>query len=289
MTPRFCALPVLSPSGFVRLAWTEWGDERAARTVLCVHGLTRNGRDFDTLAGALVAAGWRVVAPDVPGRGRSDWLRRPEDYTYPFYVAALAALIGRLGVDTVDWIGTSMGGLIGMFVAAQPDSPIRRLVLNDVGPFIPKAAVQRIADYVGVDPRFDNLEALEAYLRQVLAPFGALTDAQWRHLAEHSAAPAEPGRLRLRYDPAIAQAFKSVPPDDVVLWPMWEPVACPTLVIRGANSDLLTNDTAEEMTRRGVAGSRGLVTVRTIEGAGHAPALMAPDQIALVRDFIAAA
>lgn len=286
--PRLRDMPILSPSGFARLAWAEWGSETAPRTMLCVHGLTRNGRDFDVLAAALAAAGWRVIAPDVPGRGRSEWLRRPEDYAYPFYAAALAALIGRLAVDEVDWVGTSMGGLIGMILAAQPGTPVRRLVLNDIGPFIPKAAVQRIADYVGLDPRFDDLATVEAYLRRVHAPFGALTDAQWRHLAEHSAAPADQGRLRLRYDPAIAHAFKATPPDDVVLWPVWETVACPTLVLRGASSDLLLAETADEMARRGAAGQKGLVQVRTIAGAGHAPALMSQDQIALVRQFLAA-
>ncbi len=281
-------MPVLSPGGFVRLAWAEWGDEAAARTVLCVHGLTRNGRDFDVLAAALAAAGWRVVAPDVLGRGRSEWLRRPEDYSYPVYLAAIAALIGRLGVDSVDWIGTSMGGLIGMMLAAQPGTPIRRLVLNDIGPFIPKAALQRIADYVGHDPRFEALAAVEAYLRHVHAPFGALTDEQWRHLAEHGAVPADRGHLRLHYDPAIAQAFKAAPLDDIALWPIWEAVACPALVLRGAESDLLSHPTAEEMTRRGAAASRGLVRLSTIAGAGHAPALMAADQIAIVREFLAA-
>lgn len=281
-------MPILSPGGFSRLAWAEWGSETAQRTVVCVHGLTRNGRDFDVLAGSLVEAGWRVIAPDVPGRGRSDWLRRPEDYSYPTYLAALAALIGRLAVSEVDWVGTSMGGLIGMMLAAQPGTPIRRLVLNDVGPFIPKAALQRIGDYVGHDPRFDDLAAAEIYLRHVHAPFGALTDAQWHHLAEYSAAPAEPGHLRLHYDPAIAQAFKTGPIEDVSLWPVWDAIACPTLVLRGAMSDLLLPEIADEMTRRGAAAGRGLVQLRTIADAGHAPALMATDQIAMVREFLAA-
>lgn len=281
-------MPILSPGGFSRLAWAEWGSETAPRTVVCVHGLTRNGRDFDVLAGSLVEAGWRVIAPDVPGRGRSDWLRRPEDYSYPTYLAALAALIGRLAVSEVDWVGTSMGGLIGMMLAAQPGTPIHRLVLNDVGPFIPKAALQRIGDYVGHDPRFDDLAAVVSYLRHVHAPFGALTNAQWRHLAAYSAAPAEHGHFRLHYDPAIAQAFKTGPIEDVALWPVWDAIACPTLVLRGAMSDLLLPEIADEMTRRGAAAGRGLVQLRTIADAGHAPALMATDQIALVREFLAA-
>jgi len=287
MMPRLCSMPVLSPTGgFVRLAWAEWGAEDSRRTVLCMHGLTRNGRDFDVLAAALAAAGWRVVAPDVPGRGRSEWLRRPEDYGYPFYVAAMAALIGRLGVDTLDWVGTSMGGLIGMMVAAQAATPIRRLVLNDVGPLVPKAAIEVIAGYVGHDPRFENLAAVAAYLRHIHAPFGKLTDAQWRHLATHSSAPADRGHLRLHYDPAIANAFKGVEIKDAVLWPVWEAVACPTLVLRGAESNLLLRETAAEMTRRGAAAAGGLVELREIAEAGHAPALMAPDQIELVRDFL---
>lgn len=286
--PRLQSMPVLSPGGFTQLAWAEWGDERAARTAVCVHGLTRNGRDFDVLAAALADAGWRVIAPDVPGRGRSERLRRSEDYTYPFYMAALSALIGRLAVATVDWIGTSMGGLIGMMLAAQPGSPIRRLVVNDIGPFIPKASLQRIADYIGQAYSFGTQAELEGYLRRVHAPFGALTDAQWRHLATYSSAPVENGHVCLHYDPAIAQAFKSAPIDDISLWPIWEAITGPVLVLRGADSDLLLKDTAEEMTRRGAAATRGLVQLRTIAGAGHAPALMAADQVALVRDFLAA-
>ena len=288
MTPRLKTMPVLTPGGFVQLAWAEWGDESAARTAVCVHGLTRNGRDFDVLAEALVQAGWRVVAPDVPGRGRSERLRRSEDYTYPVYLAALSALIGRLAVPNVDWIGTSMGGLIGMMLAAQPGTPIGRLVVNDIGPFIPKASLQRIADYIGQERGFATVAELEAYLRRVHAPFGALSDAQWRHLAAYSSAPAENGRVRLHYDPAIAQAFKAAPIDDISLWPVWEAIACPVLVLRGADSDLLLKETAEEMTGRGAAATRGRVRLRTVAGAGHAPALMAPDQIATVREFLAA-
>jgi pimeloyl-ACP methyl ester carboxylesterase len=287
--PRLLDMPVLTPSGFTRLAWAEWGPANAARTVVCVHGLTRNARDFDVLAQALAEAGWRVAAVDVPGRGRSAWLRRMEDYAYPVYAAALAALIGRLGADTVDWVGTSMGGLIGMMLAAQPQTPIRRLVLNDIGPFIPKAAVERIASYVGRDARFASVEAVEAYLRQVNAPFGPLSDAQWRHLAAHSAVRGEDGTLRLHYDPAIGQALRAAPLEDVALWPLWDQVAVPVLVLRGAQSDLLSAETTAEMARRGPAAAGGTVTVREIAGVGHAPALMEPGQIRHVLDFLGAA
>jgi pimeloyl-ACP methyl ester carboxylesterase len=284
--PRHLSMPVLSPGGFSRLAWVEWGPENAARTVVCVHGLTRNARDFDFLALELAAKGWRVVSVDVPGRGRSEWLRRPEDYGLPVYAGVLAALIGRLGVDTVDWVGTSMGGMIGMALAAQPNTPIRRLVLNDVGAFIPKAPLERIAQYVGRDPRFDDIAGVEALLRKVHAPFGPLTDAQWSHLATHGAAKTEDGRWRLGYDPAIAKAFVATPIADVALWPLWEPVTGPVLILRGADSDLLLRETAQEMTRRGAAAMAGKVELREIAGVGHAPALMALDQIAPVREFL---
>ncbi len=285
MTPRLRSMPILTPGGFIRLAWAEWGPDEPTRTVVCVHGLTRNGRDFDVLAEALAGEGWRVACPDVPGRGKSDKLR-PQDYGYPVYMAAMAALIGRLGVDSVDWVGTSMGGLIGMMVAAQPRSPIRRMVINDVGPFLPKAAIERIAGYVAEERRFPDVAAVEAYYRQVHAPFGKLTDAQWRHLAEHGAVPAEGGGVRLHYDIELGRAFKGVPLEDVVLWNVWDAIACPMLAIRGESSDLLLKETAAEMTRRGAAGSKGLVRVEEIAGCGHAPALMDKDQIGLISRFL---
>lgn len=285
MSPRLHAFAALGPHGFTRVAYAEWGPAEAARTVLCVHGLTRNGRDFDALAEALASDGVRVVAPDIPGRGRSAWLSDAVDYGYPFYVGVMASLIARLRVERLDWVGTSMGGLIGMMLAAQKNTPVRRLVLNDVGAFIPKAAIARIATYVGDDPLFDDLAATEAYLRRRHAPFGPLTDAQWRHMARHSTRPSPDGKLRLHYDPAIAAAFTGKEPDDVALWPIWELVTCPTLILRGGQSDLLLPETVAEMRTRGAAGK---VETAEIAGCGHAPALMAPDQIALVSRFLSA-
>jgi pimeloyl-ACP methyl ester carboxylesterase len=282
MSPRLHEMKVLGPHGFTGIAYAEWGPPEASRTAICVHGLTRNGRDFDWLAEALAARGWRVLCPDMPGRGRSAWLREAGDYGYALYLAAGAALIARSGADEVAWVGTSMGGIIGMMLAAQPDTPIARLVLNDVGALIPKAALERIATYVGNDARFADLVELEAYLRRVHAPFGALTDAQWRHMAIHGARPAEQGGLALHYDPAIATPFKQQEPQDVNLWPVWEQVACPTLIIRGASSDLLPAETAAEMIRRGCLHA-GVVE---IPGCGHAPALMDDVQIAHVVDFL---
>lgn len=285
VTPRLHDFAILGPHGFTRLAYAEWGDG-VSPWVVCAHGLTRNGRDFDDLAAALAARGRRVAAPDMPGRGRSAWLAAPADYGYPLYLSAAAALLARLGADSVDWVGTSMGGLIGMMLAAQPGTPIRRLVINDVGPFIPKAAMARIGEYVGADPRFPGFDAVEAYLRRVHAPFGPLTDAQWRHLAAQSAIPAEHGQLKLHYDPAIALLAQKEP-EDVDLWPVWEQVACPTLVLRGAHSDLLLPETAAEMTQRGRASAAGKVRLAEIADCGHAPALMDADQTGLVAAFLA--
>ncbi len=268
--------------GTYGLAYADWGDPGAARTVVCVHGLTRNGRDFDALAAALAdGLGARVICPNIVGRGRSDWLRDPARYAVPTYIGHLIQLLAHLNVSApVDWVGTSMGGLIGMgLAAATENSPIRRLVLNDVGPFLPKAALERIGGYLvrGGAQRFDSLEALEAYLREVHAPFGPLTDAQWRHLAEHGAWPTDDGGVMPAYDPAIAGPFGADPHQDVDLWEHWDRITCPVLVLRGAGSDLLLPETAREMTRRGPRAE-----LIEFEGVGHAPALMAEDQIAAV-------
>jgi pimeloyl-ACP methyl ester carboxylesterase len=273
---------VEGPGGRYGLSYADWESAGSGRTVVCLHGLTRNGRDFDHLARVL-AAERRVICPDVAGRGLSDPLAAPGDYALPTYIAHMAQLMGALGLDQVDWVGTSMGGLIGMGLAALgADSPIKRLVLNDIGPFLPKAALGRINSYLGLDLRFASLDALEAHLREIHAGFGPLTDAEWRHLAEHSAARREDGRFGLNYDQRLGEPMKTGPIEDVDLWPVWDQIVCPVLVIRGAESDLLLPATAAEMARRGPRAD--LVEV---DGSGHAPALMAKDQIAIVRDWLA--
>lgn len=271
----------LGPHGFHRIAYTEWGEPSAPRTLFCVHGLTRNGRDFDRLAAAL-AERWHVICPDVAGRGRSDWLPVAA-YNNAQYLADMNALIARVGAKEIDWLGTSMGGLLGMQLAAQANTPIRRLVMNDIGPYIPKAALERIADYVGQDPRFATLEELEAYLRRVHAPFGPMSDQDWRHLALQGYRRREGGGFGLAYDPAIGQAFRANGLKDVDLWPVWDAVRCPVLVLHGAESDLLLSDTTAEMGRRGPRAN-----VVDIPGVGHAPALVAETMIALVRDWLSA-
>lgn len=282
----------LDSVGLHSVAYREWGDPDNPRVVVCVHGLTRNARDFDALAEAL-GAERRVVCVDMAGRGESEWLVRKEDYGYPLYVADAVTLLARVTAPVrrdgsgeamesmIDWVGTSMGGLIGMMIAARAKSPIRRLVLNDVGPFIPKEALARIGEYVGRDPRFESLQKFEDHLRQIHAPFGHLTPEQWQHLALHSHRRFEDGRVGFRYDPSIALPFKSAEPKDVDLWPVWDQIRCPTLVLRGTVSDVVSRETAGEMQTRGPKAK-----LVEFPGIGHAPMLMSPEQIAPVREFL---
>ena len=275
-------LSCLSASGFHRIVYSEWPGPSGAPTLMCVHGLTRNGKDFDTIAESL-SVHYRVICPDMPGRGRSEPLKNPAEYAYPTYVQDCVALIARLDVETVDWLGTSMGGIIGMIISSQPGNPIRKLVLNDIGPYLAKEGLERIAGYVGLDPTFPTLEAFEQAIRTLAAPFGPLTDEQWRKMAMDMSQRKPEGGWGLAYDPRIADAFKTGPIKDVDMWPMWDAIQSPTLVLRGADSDLLTRDAAEEMTRRGPK-----ARVIELAGIGHAPALLSKDQIGAVRDFLLA-
>jgi pimeloyl-ACP methyl ester carboxylesterase len=285
MQPRLHDVPVLGRDGFRRLAYAEWGPPKAAQTIVCVHGVSRNGRDFDTLAADLAERGARVVCPDLPGRGRSDWLS-PTYYTDRAYTRAMATLIARLDVEQIDWVGTSLGGHIGMMVAAQPGTPIRRLVLNDFGARVAAPALRRIGMYLRNYWRFGSIDDAQGHLREIHAPFGTLSDAQWRHLAEHSTTDDGAGQLRFRHDPAIAMRFAVPIMLDVVLWPVWEAIANEVLILRGESSDLLSPATVEEMKRRGAAGRAGRVRSVEVPGCGHAPALMDDMQVALVRDFL---
>jgi len=266
------------------MQYYEWGDPRNPRVVVCVHGLTRHARDFDFFAEAL-AADFRVVCPDVVGRGGSDWLEAKNDYGYVQYASDMTALIARVteGDAQVDWVGTSMGGLIGIILASRPRAPIRRLVVNDAGMLVPKAALERLAVYVGKNPSFPSIDALEAHLRRYSAPFGPLTDAQWRHLAVHGAVERTDGTWGFHYDPEIAAPFRGELAD-VDLSAYWDAVSCPTLVLRGAESDILLRETADEMTRRGPRAK-----LVEFAGVGHAPMLMDDAQIRVVREFLVGA
>ncbi|SRR6266540_383827 len=296
----------LGDSGFHRIAYTEWGQPANPHIVLCVHGLARNSRDFDYLAAAL-AADCRVLCMDVAGRGESDWLDNKSEYTFSTYQSDAAAMLALATAPAaggwldrlrrtpsqpmVDWVGTSMGGLIGMFLAAKRNSPIRRLVLNDVGALIPWSALFRMKGYITRGRRFTTLAEVEAYLREVCAPFGPLSDAQWQHLARHSARRAGDGDFVLRYDPAIGEGLHGhidpefpIGPDllrGIDLWNVWSKLSCPTLVLRGAESEVLLRKTLQEMRER-----KPDLEVVEFAGIGHAPALMSEDQISAVREFL---
>ena len=276
----------LSADGFHKMAYVEWGDAANPRVLVCAHGLTRCSRDFDFLAQAL-ADNYRIVCPDVVGRGRSDWLRHKSLYDLPQYCADMQTLLARLDVETVHWVGTSMGGLIGMALASRLESPITRLVLNDIGPVLSAASLVRVGEFLGKAPRFDGIDDAEAFVRFVSAPFGSLSDAQWRHLTVHLLRTAADGKLVFAYDPGIAQRYREMQAScggkGIEMWPLYDGIACPTLLLRGATSDVLTHETALQMSQRGPR-------ARLIEvaGVGHAPMLMDAAQIAPVREFLLA-
>lgn len=280
---RAGSVTYLLGAAFHKMAYVEFGNP-AAPAVVCVHGLTRNGRDFDPLAETL-ADHFHVVCPDLPGRGKSEWLADPMAYQPPSYVAALSHLLAVLN-KPVAWVGTSLGGICGMMIAAAGNTPINRMVLNDIGPHIPAAALARIRDYMTSAPdRFASLKALEAHLRLIHAPFGRLSDAQWGFLARHSyRSVLDPaGAYAMHYDPKIVEPVRANVPLDVDMWPIWEAIVAagrvPLLTIRGESSDLLTEETFARMKQDG---SEGLV----VADAGHAPALMDEPTIGAIRDFL---
>ncbi len=279
--PRAGSVPYLLGTSFRNMAYVEFGNP-AAPAVVCVHGLTRNARDFDPLAEAL-SERFHVICPDLAGRGKSDWLPDAGMYQPSSYVVALSHLLAALN-KPVAWVGTSLGGICGLMLAAAGNSPITRMVLNDLGPHIPAAALARIRDYMAKSPeRFASIGALEAHLRLIHAPFGILTDAQWAHLARFSARPVldalSGGGYALHYDPKIAEPIKSSVPLDIDMWPLWALMKIPVLAIRGENSDLLTQDT---FCRMQYEGAETLV----VQNAGHAPSLMDVPTIETIRRFL---
>ena len=280
--PRRRSVACLSPKGLHRVSYLEWGDPRNRDVLVCVHGLTRTGRDFDELARALCGR-WRIVCPDIAGRGESDRLADAAHYAIPQYVSDMVTLVARLDVDAVSWLGTSMGGLIGMALAAQSGTPVKKLLLNDAGPVISRASLERISAYVGSAPAFPTIEKAEEYVRAVSATFGPHSDAQWRFLTETWVRRSEAGAYVPQYDPRIAEAFRASIPEqgNLEFWPVYEAVRCPALVIRGERSDLLSRETAAEMARRGPK-ARAV----EVKGVGHAPTLLHADQIAIVREFL---
>jgi len=277
----------LSPAGLHNMAYKEWGDPKNPAVLLCVHGVTRVSDDFDALA-AVMSDRYRVICPDVVGRGRSSWLTNPQAYQLPQYVSDMVTLIARLDVKQVDWFGTSMGGLIGMGVAALKDNPIRKMMLNDIGPTINFAVLMRIAEYMGKEVRFPTFEAGVDYIRTIAAPFGPHSDEQWNKLAGDVLRQQKDGQWSRHYDPEIAQAFSTFTEEnaaqsEAALWAIYDAIQCPVLLVRGCESDLLSRETAELMTQRG---PRAALT--ELAGIGHAPTFMQPEQIALARDFFIA-
>ena len=276
MEPSTGRVRYLLADGFHDMAYVEYG-RPGSPVVVCVHGLTRQGRDFDRLA-AHLAPDFRVICPDLPGRGHSDWLSDPNLYQPHSYVTALSHLLAAIG-EPVLWVGTSLGGICGMVLAAQPGTPITRMVINDIGPFIPAAALARIRDYMLPPPEFADLDALEAHLRIVHAPFGVPDDAGWAEMAQHSSRALPNGAVTLHYDPRVADPIRAQEPADVDLMAFWRKIEAPMLTIRGARSDLLLPETLAEMERSGSASL-------TIPEVGHAPALMDEKTIAAIGRFL---
>ena len=289
-TLNFISCP--DAKGAHRMAYWSWGDAAAAHTVVCVHGLTRQGRDFDVLAQALVARAQgplRVVCPDVAGRGMSDWLADPQAYAVPQYAADMLALLAELKPQTLDWVGTSMGGLIGIAVCAHAKSvgaAVRRLVLNDVGPVLEWQSLLRIGTYLGKEMHFDSLQQAADALQIIASSFGPHTPQQWLELSRYMVKPDPQGGVHLHYDPTIALPFQAITQEaatqgEAALWSLYDGITAQTLLLRGAQSDLLSPQTARQMTQRGPR-------ARLVEfaGVGHAPTLIADDQVHTVASFL---
>lgn len=284
--PRLHHVQCLDSLGLHRMAYAEWGDPANPRVLVCVHGLSRQGRDFDTLAQDL-SAHYRVVCPDVVGRGRSDWLADPAGYAIPAYVADMVTLLARLNAGTVDWVGTSMGGLVGLGLASLPGAPVRRLVLNDVGPAIEPASLLRIGSYLGQPAHFKTLDEAADALWAISRGFGPHSREQWLALTRPQL-KADGDGFKLHYDPAIAVPFKALTPaaaaaGEAALWASYDRLPCRTLLLRGAESDLLSAATALAMTQRGPKAQ-----LHVFDGVGHAPTLVQPEQRQVVRDFLLA-
>ncbi|MGH8704739.1 MAG: alpha/beta fold hydrolase [Burkholderiales bacterium] len=260
--------------------YTEWGAGNP-ETVIAWHGLARTGRDMDEIA-AHLSARFRVICPDTIGRGLSQWSPQPEkEYCLAFYERIAVSLIEQLGVGEAHWLGTSMGGALGIRLAAGAlKGRIRRLVINDIGPKLGATAVERIRTYAGNPSQFERVSELEQYFRTLYKPFGWLSDTQWRRLTETSARRTVDGKVTPHYDPKMVLQFIHHP-DDYDQWEAWDAIEVPTLCLRGETSDLLLPETAEEMRKRG---PRAVVV--TIPGCGHAPALNVPEQLALVERFL---
>ena len=270
----------LGRDGFHRIAYRAWGDPGNDRVLICVHGLSRNRNDFDPLATAL-EGDYRILALDMPGRGASDWLDDKEAYGVPLYLQVSAAAIARSRARQVDWVGTSMGGIIGMHLAAKANTPIRKLVINDIGPHVPAEGRRGNQKTFGADPRFATIDDAVAYTRETRAAFGPMGDADWRQVTEVSLRQLDDGSYALHYDPGLAVTAKREPVQAIEMWDVWDRISCPTLTIWGTESELLVAADVEQMKVRGPA-SR----IVEVPGVGHAPPLRDAELIGAIRDFL---
>lgn len=288
----------LSEEGFHKIVYREWEHSSQNPPIICVHGLTRNGLDFDDLAAYLHLKNRHVFVPDIVGRGESDWLKNPLHYNYEQYLADLNTLIARVNSESIDWIGTSMGGLLGMILASLPQNPIRRLVLNDIGPQIPVKAITRLSQYAGQDPTFSNLDEAKQYFKRVYHDFGPLEESQWDKLTRDSVREIKPGSFVTKMDPGIKAApasskfawqqvllhpYKALQGTffDIDLWHLWHKVNCPILIIQGEQSDILPDHVVEKMQE-----SKNHIEILKIAGVGHAPTLLDEVTHSKIEDFL---
>jgi len=270
----------LSAIGFHKISYLEWSSSKAERTIVCAHGLTRNSRDFDILAEQL-SEDARVICPDLIGRGESTWFSDAHHYNQPQYLIDMTALIARLDVESLTWIGTSLGGLLGMYLAAQDNSPITALILNDVGPVVPRSAMARIAKYAGNSVNFPNLDTAQQYVRRIFASGEELSDEIWNNITLHSVIQKSDGSYTLAYDPKVSSSMFKLWFTGVHLWSIWERIRCPVLVLWGAESDVLLPETIEKMRRSGPK-----IDVIKIPNCGHTPSLRTQDQIDAIRNWL---
>lgn len=271
--------------GFHRINYLEWGDANkfdTQETLICVHGITRNSRDFDFIASQLCSK-YRVICPDVVGRGDSDHIDSDDGYNYLQYNSDMNALIARLGVTECNWLGTSMGGIIGMVLASMPQSPIRRLIVNDIGPEVSRSALVALGEYIGKEGEFQSQKEVENYLRSVHTEFAPMTDEDWEHMAKYSSRRTRKGTWRLKTDRQVGEAFRdSISYHNVDMWNTWEQISCPVLVLRGKNSSFLSEETAQKMLACGPK-----ATLVEFDDTGHTPTLRNEEQVKIVADWLA--
>ncbi len=274
----------ITSQGPHRIVYNDWGPEDGF-PVICVHGLTGNGHDFDFLAEQLIKDGHRIIAVDLVGRGRSDFLKNSHDYNYAQYIQDLTALLAHLGLGdpaSVDWLGVSLGGLLGIYLAGIKDTPIRRMIINDVGPEVPKAALDFIHKVIAQTYIFDTVQDLEKRMRETRGlTWGPVTDDQWKHMTDHNARALDDGRITYAYDPKISVVFENEPIGDADLWPHWDEITCPVLLLQGKQSMILPKKIIKQMKKRGPE-----FDFHAFKGCGHVPSLMAPEQIAVVREWL---